>query len=296
MHRRLRAQLERIEKPNYLHSGVRGRSCLSNARVHAGALPLGRLSIQPFFPLVSAVWVAKFFQDALACSPDAVAMLTRPSTYDDHVPTGSGLSQLLAFFRGPADVRGPASVGAGRRLALDVPRRRPDILGRGRNARILVAGQGARAAMRICPRPGAQLRCADQKLVTGMMIEGDTCTQLSSREFQFWSDTQALAGADIEQRAAAARRLPAWLRCPPPMKFALQTNFTASAGAKVAPRMARRTLPSMPCRRPRVCLRKPPAANRWRTRPGPADSGDTTGAAGRPLRFCACTTVCHKHQ
>jgi len=47
----------------------------------------------------------------------------------------------------------------------------------------------------------------DQKLVTGVMIEGDRVAVLPSREFELWRNTHALGGGDIEQRIVAANSL-----------------------------------------------------------------------------------------
>jgi hypothetical protein len=98
IHRRLFSLLERIEKPDYLHSGVRGRSYISNAKVHIGSVPLVKLDLKKFYPSVDGARVSRFFTGTMRCSPDVAGLLTRLCTFENHVPTGSCVSQLLAFY------------------------------------------------------------------------------------------------------------------------------------------------------------------------------------------------------
>lgn len=96
-HVRLFKLLRRIQPPEYLHSGVKGRSYISNARVHRGAKPLIKIDIRRFYPSTSADHVRRFFQCRLRCSQAVSALLTSLTTVDGHLPTGSCLSQQLAF-------------------------------------------------------------------------------------------------------------------------------------------------------------------------------------------------------
>ena len=98
VHRRLFTFLERIEKPEYLHSGRKKRSYITNAQVHVGPTPMVKLDLKKFYPSVASSRVYRFFHEALLCSSDVSALLTKLCTVDQHLPTGSCISQLLAFF------------------------------------------------------------------------------------------------------------------------------------------------------------------------------------------------------
>lgn len=98
IHRRLFILLSRILPPDYLHSGTKGRSHISNAKTHIGCIELMSLDIRDFYPSTRGWHVYDFFHNILLCSPDVSAILKDLVTYNDHVPTGSCLSQKIAFF------------------------------------------------------------------------------------------------------------------------------------------------------------------------------------------------------
>lgn len=98
IHRRLYKLLNRIEKPDYLHSGVKGRSYVSNARAHLGSATLAKADIESFFPSIKRVDIYNFFAGRMKCAPDIAGRLANLSTHDGHLPTGSPISQILAFW------------------------------------------------------------------------------------------------------------------------------------------------------------------------------------------------------
>ena len=98
VHRRLFTFLERLDKPSYLHSGRKGYSYISNAKAHVGIIPVVKLDLKKFYPSVDAARVYRFLTQVLHCSEDVGAVLTKLCTVNGHLPTGSCLSQLLAFF------------------------------------------------------------------------------------------------------------------------------------------------------------------------------------------------------
>lgn len=97
VHTRLFALLKKIELPDYLHSSVKGRSYVTNAKVHLGQKEAYTLDIKKFYQSVTRSMVARFFRDTMRCEKDVGAILANLTTCDDHVPTGSPISQLLAF-------------------------------------------------------------------------------------------------------------------------------------------------------------------------------------------------------
>jgi len=98
LHRRLFNLLSKITSPSYLQSGTKGRSHISNAKMHVGCNELISLDIKNFYPSTKGWHVYDFFHNVLLCSPDVSAILKDISTHNDHVPTGSCLSQKIAFF------------------------------------------------------------------------------------------------------------------------------------------------------------------------------------------------------
>lgn len=97
IHNRLFALLKRIKLPDYLHSGIKGRSYLSNAKAHMGQKLAYTLDIKKFYPSVTRAKVASYFRDKMACDDDIAGILANITTCDGHIPTGSALSQVLAY-------------------------------------------------------------------------------------------------------------------------------------------------------------------------------------------------------
>jgi hypothetical protein len=98
LHDRMFDLLDQIEKPGYMHSGVKGRSHVTNARTHLGDRPMVKLDIRRFFPSIDIPRVCRFFGRQMACAASVADLLTRLYTYRGHVPIGSRMSQHLAYF------------------------------------------------------------------------------------------------------------------------------------------------------------------------------------------------------
>lgn len=97
IHNRIFTLLKRIQMPEYLHSGIKGRSYLSNARVHMGQKEAYSLDIKKFYPSVHRANVSSFFRKTMKCSTDVAGILADLTTCEGHIPTGSALSQILAY-------------------------------------------------------------------------------------------------------------------------------------------------------------------------------------------------------
>lgn len=207
IHRRLFNLLERIEKPDYLHSGVRGRSYISNARVHIGAFPLVKLDIKKFYPSVDGARVSRFFTESMGCSPDVAGLLTRLCTFENHVPTGSCVSQLLAFFAAKPlfDELHTLAESEGVRGTCYVD----DLTWSGHGATPAFLW----AAKQVVHRHGFAYhkdRCfaaGDRKLVTGVMLDGNRMAVLPSKEHELWKNIQALGNFEPNERISAANSL-----------------------------------------------------------------------------------------
>jgi hypothetical protein len=95
---RIASLLVRVSVPDYLHSGIKGRSNITNAKVHVGDHPVLTLDIQKFYPSVSKKSIFHFFQKKMNASPDVAGILAELCSYDDHIPTGSRISMPLSFW------------------------------------------------------------------------------------------------------------------------------------------------------------------------------------------------------
>ena len=98
LHKRASILLARIETPDYLHSAIKGRSYLSNARAHLESPGLIKVDVRKFFQSVKRVTVADFFRRHMLCAPDVAGMLAKLLTIDGHLPTGSAVSPILSYY------------------------------------------------------------------------------------------------------------------------------------------------------------------------------------------------------
>jgi RNA-directed DNA polymerase len=90
--------LAQIETPDYLHSGVKGRSYQTNASAHLVENVCIKLDIRKFFPSVSSHYVQLFFECVLEYPPDVASRAKQLLTYGGHLPTGGNASTILSFW------------------------------------------------------------------------------------------------------------------------------------------------------------------------------------------------------
>lgn len=98
IHKRTQFLLARIKTPDYLHSAVRSRSYMTNAKAHVGKSHVIKIDIRSFFNNVKKKYVKRFFVEDMKCSADAAGMLADILTCDGHLPTGSSVSPILSYF------------------------------------------------------------------------------------------------------------------------------------------------------------------------------------------------------
>ena len=98
IHQRFARLLAQIETPDYLHSGVKGRSYITNANAHGTDHACVKLDIKKFFPSSSSHHVQRFFQDVLEYPPDVASRAKQLLTHDGHLPTGGNASTILSFW------------------------------------------------------------------------------------------------------------------------------------------------------------------------------------------------------
>lgn len=98
VHLRIHFLLSRIETPAYLHSGKSDKSYVTNALLHRNSAHVAKTDIKKFFPSTKEKHIRAFFSETLCCAPDVSHILVRLCLIDGHIPTGSHLSQILAFW------------------------------------------------------------------------------------------------------------------------------------------------------------------------------------------------------
>ena len=89
--------LRRVSWPDYLHSGRRGRSHVTNAAAHRGGASLCQVDLRSYYWQITTARVQRFFMDDLQCAPEEARLLTRLCTNDGRAPAGSRVSGPLAF-------------------------------------------------------------------------------------------------------------------------------------------------------------------------------------------------------
>lgn len=95
---RIASLLVRIIMPDYVHSGVKGRSNVTNAKVHIGDHSVLTMDIRNFYPSISKKSIYHFFNSTMKAAPDVAGILAELCSYQDHIPTGSRLSMPLSFW------------------------------------------------------------------------------------------------------------------------------------------------------------------------------------------------------
>ncbi|EGR0800423.1 RNA-directed DNA polymerase [Vibrio parahaemolyticus] len=102
IHTRIASLLCRIETPDYLHSGKKNHSNVSNAKTHAEKhfdnVPTMTTDIKSFFPSTTRKMIFSFFYSVMKCSADVADVLADICTIHKFLPTGSRISMPLAFW------------------------------------------------------------------------------------------------------------------------------------------------------------------------------------------------------
>jgi RNA-directed DNA polymerase len=115
--------LQRLDIPQYVYSGIKGKCYINNAREHGNKKYLYKMDISKFFPNINRDKVYSFYINKLKTSPDVGEILTNLTTinlklknkytktmkqvnnfileknikYDNHLITGSPLSCIMSY-------------------------------------------------------------------------------------------------------------------------------------------------------------------------------------------------------
>lgn len=87
---------KKIMLPNSMHGSTKGRSNITNARVHLGQPFIMNLDIKDFFPSISPNHVFNAIKDRLHCTTKVAKLLEKLCTADRHVPQGFNTSSSIA--------------------------------------------------------------------------------------------------------------------------------------------------------------------------------------------------------
>ncbi len=90
--------LSRIAPPDYLSCPVKGRSYVTNAGRHRESRVIHSLDVKKYFPNTPQRRVYWFFHEVMRCAPDVAAILARLACCEGHLPTGSPLSPIMAYY------------------------------------------------------------------------------------------------------------------------------------------------------------------------------------------------------
>jgi hypothetical protein len=98
VHKLLQIYFSRIQSPDYLFSGKRKTTYIDNARLHIYNKYVLTLDVEKFYPTTKIEYIFRFYRNRLMMSEDIAWLLSRIVTYQGHIPTGSHLSQSLAYW------------------------------------------------------------------------------------------------------------------------------------------------------------------------------------------------------
>jgi retron-type reverse transcriptase len=90
--------LARIDPPDFLFCPVKRRCYVTNAAAHRGNRVVRCLDIKSFFPSATQRRVFWFFHKIMQCERDIAGLLAKLACYKGHLPTGSPLSPIVAYF------------------------------------------------------------------------------------------------------------------------------------------------------------------------------------------------------
>lgn len=98
IHTRLNNLLSRITPPEYLNSGVKGRSNVKNASFHLSDTALLKMDIKDFYTSTTDFIVKRCFSKVFSCTKEVSEVLANLCCVNGHIPTGSPISQSIAFY------------------------------------------------------------------------------------------------------------------------------------------------------------------------------------------------------
>ncbi len=89
--------LNRIERPEWVISGQKGKSYVDNAKLHRLNENVCTIDIENFYDSTKEKYVFDFFKYTMKMETNIATILTKLLTYENRIPTGTSTSQLIAF-------------------------------------------------------------------------------------------------------------------------------------------------------------------------------------------------------
>ena len=90
--------LKRIETPEWLKSGKKSESYITNCKMHKDALYIRTMDICHFYDAVSYAQIEKSFCQVFKMAPDIARLMAKLVTNRKTIPTGSPSSQLIVYW------------------------------------------------------------------------------------------------------------------------------------------------------------------------------------------------------
>lgn len=93
----IKQSLEHIQVPEYVFSGIKGKSYVDHAALHIGKKFVYALDISAFFPSISREKVYFFFRHLLNTSPDVADVLASLTTIDLNLAESRDMTHIKEF-------------------------------------------------------------------------------------------------------------------------------------------------------------------------------------------------------
>ena len=90
--------LQKIERPEWLISGEKGKCYIDNGKKHIHSNYFLTMDIKKFYDNCRREYVFRFFKDQMLMAGDLAGLCTDIVTYEGGIPTGCPTSQLLAYY------------------------------------------------------------------------------------------------------------------------------------------------------------------------------------------------------
>lgn len=95
---RILALIQKVNRPEWLISGEKGKCYIDNGRAHLLANYVLTIDIRKFYDNCKREYVFRFFKDYLKTPGDISGILSDIVTYNKGIPTGCPTSQLIAYY------------------------------------------------------------------------------------------------------------------------------------------------------------------------------------------------------
>lgn len=173
LHRQLHRYLARVEVPDYLHSAVKGRSYLSNARAHIGDGQLLKIDIAKFYQSVPQYKVMHFFRDVMRCASDVAGLLANLICHRGVLATGSAVSPIISYYTYKSLFDDLAAVATGHGLVMTCYVDDITMSGSGASRAILHEARSIIFKAGLRPHKDRSFTGNSAKIVTGVVVGRD---------------------------------------------------------------------------------------------------------------------------